>query len=396
MLIDLSHPLLDGQPTFPSDPPLRLRRHGDIASLGYNITAVQLSTHQGTHLDVPYHFFDDGPTVDRMPLEQFFGPATLVDLAPGRALDPHTAITQDMLLPHQAAFQPGRRVIYRTGWERKFGRPEYFEGYPSLTVAAARWIAQRRIALLGMDTPSPGEDWTECHRILLGPDARMIIVENLANLDRLPERFTFMGFPLPLPGCDGSPIRAVALVEPDTRLLSFRVLEEGSIEPALDAAIRRLLCECFPPDIGVFSVSRAWNGVWPAFSAIAWHGDEVVGQLGIVDRQITCAGRPVRVAGIQNLAVSASWRGTGLAQRLMVAAMDEARRRGFRHGLLFCVPKLADFYGRQGWRRIDRPVTMHDAAGRSVPLTAKNICMEFLLAEEGLPAGAIDLEGRDW
>ena len=396
MLIDLSHPLLDGQPQFPSDPPLNLRRHGDIASVGYNVTAVHLSTHQGTHLDAPYHFFDEGETVERIPLERFFGPATLVDLAPGGALDARTAITPEMLLPYQSAFQPGHRVVYRTGWERRFGRPEYFEGYPSLTVTAARWIAQQGISLLGMDTPSPSEDWEECHRILLAPEARMVIVENLANLGRLPEQFTFIGFPLPLAGCDGSPIRAVALVEPDATLLSFRVLEEGSVDPTIDAAVRRLLCECFPPDVGVFSVTRAWNGVWPAFSAIAWQGNEVVGQVGIVDRQITCGGRPARVAGIQNLAVGAPWRGSGVAQRLMVAGMDEARRCGFRHGLLFCVPKLADFYGRLGWRRIDRVVNMRDAAGRSVPLTAKNICMELVLADEGLPAGAIDLEGRDW
>jgi hypothetical protein len=67
-----------------------------------------------------------------------------------------------------------------------------------------------------------------------------------------------------------------------------------------------------------------------------------------------------------------------------------------RFGLLFCVPGLEAFYARLGWRRTERAVTMRDAAGRTVPLTAKNISMELALAGDPLPPGPIDLEGRDW
>ena len=40
-----------------------------------------------------------------------------------------------------------------------------------------------------------------------------MIVESLANLDMLPPRFTFIGFPMNITGRDGSPIRAVALLD---------------------------------------------------------------------------------------------------------------------------------------------------------------------------------------
>jgi hypothetical protein len=80
----------------------------------------------------------------------------------------------------------------------------------------------------------------------------------------------------------------------------------------------------------------------------------------------------------------------------MTVAMQEARRRGVGFGLLFCVPALEGFYARLGWRRTERAVTMRDAAGRTVPLTAKNISMELALAGDPLPPGPIDLEGRDW
>jgi kynurenine formamidase len=63
-----------------------------------------------------------------------------------------------------------------------------------------------------MDTPTPGRDWYEVHHILLARDAEVVVVEGLTNLDQVPERFTFSGFPLNFKGRDGSPIRAVAIV----------------------------------------------------------------------------------------------------------------------------------------------------------------------------------------
>jgi arylformamidase len=212
-LIDLSHPLEHGQLNFPFDPKISVVTHNTVASIGYNITQISMATHQGTHLDVPFHFYDDGKTINQMPLDRFYGPATLADLAPGSSLPPKTPITREMLMPHEAAFQPGAKVIYRTGWDRTFGTPECFSDFPSLTLEAAQWIANRRIGLLGMDTLTPSTDWKEVHLTLLKKDVEIIIVEGLTNLEQLPEHFTFVGFPLNIKGRDGSPIRAVAIVE---------------------------------------------------------------------------------------------------------------------------------------------------------------------------------------
>ena len=212
-LVDLTHLLLDGQPGYPSDPELRIRPYHTLPSAGYNVAEIRSSTHQGTHLDAPYHFFDDGTTVDRIPLDRFCGEAALVDLAPGGELAPRTEIAVEMMEAHGQAFTRGARVLCRTGWDRRWGQAGFFTDHPSLTARAARWIASRRIALLGLDTPSPSADDFDVHRILLGAGAEIVIVESLANLDRLPPRFTFIGFPLSLAGCDGSPIRAVALCD---------------------------------------------------------------------------------------------------------------------------------------------------------------------------------------
>jgi kynurenine formamidase len=179
-----------------------------------NVSRIVLGTHQGTHLDAPFHFFADGAAVDQIPLERFFGPARLVDLAPGGSLEPKTPITAEMFQRHAEAFEPGARVVYRTGWDRMFDHPEFFTDLPSLTLEAAQWIADQRIGLLGMDTPTPSKiAGRECHYALLKTGVEIVIVEGLANLDQLPERFTLIGFPLNLTGRDGSPIRAVAWIE---------------------------------------------------------------------------------------------------------------------------------------------------------------------------------------
>jgi kynurenine formamidase len=210
-LVDLSHTLVDGLPAFPGDPELRIATAETIASIGYNLTSLHMTTHQGTHVDAPYHFFANGESVDRIALDRFFGPASLIDLAPGGELKPGATLTEESFRSWREAFRPGARIVYRTGWGRRFGRLDFFQDCPSLTVEAARWIAGRGIGLLGMDTPSPSTDWLECHRALLG--AGVIIVEALANLEQLPRNFTFIGFPLKIGGRDGSPIRAAALVE---------------------------------------------------------------------------------------------------------------------------------------------------------------------------------------
>jgi arylformamidase len=211
-LIDLSHPLEHGQLAFPGDPPVCIDPHATIAAQQYNLTRLSMGSHQGTHLDAPSHFYKGGRTADRLDLGQCYGAAVLVDLAPGSALRPGTAITPQMLRRHSSAFGVGARVIYRTGWGRRFGRSDFFEGYPSLTPDAARWIASRRISLLGMDTPSLSSDWLQCHRILLKKGSEVVILESLANLDRLPRRFTLVALPLKLRGVDGSPVRAMAIV----------------------------------------------------------------------------------------------------------------------------------------------------------------------------------------
>lgn len=206
-LIDLTHPLVHGAAAFPNDPKMAIIPHGRVATHGYNISHVLLGTHQGTHLDAMYHFFDDGLTIEQMPLDWFYGPARMLRIP--KPADGEIAVAD--LQPFEAHLTPGARVIVNTGWHRQFGAENYFSNFPSFTLEAARYLVARGVRLLGMDMPTPGKQWLELHHVLLAPDAQVVVVESLANLDALPDTFTFAGFPLPFKGRDGSPIRAVAI-----------------------------------------------------------------------------------------------------------------------------------------------------------------------------------------
>jgi len=176
----------------------------------------------------------------------------------------------------------------------------------------------------------------------------------------------------------------------------LEVIAETDMPPATDRAIKRLLCECFPADVEIYSRRRAWHDSAPTFSVIYREQDRVLGHIGIVVRQTLCGDASITVAGVQNFCVARHRRGTGLSRGLMARALDEAVDRGVRFGLLFCVPELERFYSSLGWSKTERPVTMLDEDGHSVPIPAKNISMLIELAGDEFPPGAVDLQGRDW
>jgi len=174
------------------------------------------------------------------------------------------------------------------------------------------------------------------------------------------------------------------------------IISEPEVTPAEDALIRALLCECFPDEIPTFSHTRYWHNSRPTFIVIYPEHDRVLGHVSVVVREISCDGRPVTVAGVQNVAVTPILRGTGLSHQLMREAMEEAAKRDIPWGMLFCVPALERFYSSLGWQKIEARVTMRDENGHRVPIDPKNITMVKKLAGTEFSAEDIYLEGPDW
>ena len=199
-IIDLTRPIEPGMPVYPGDPEVEFRSHADYPCDGFRVTALQLGTHAGTHLDAPAHFLPGGGTVDILPLEKLVGPACVI--GPD---DP------------PRAFAPGERVLLRTGWSRHWREEDYFTEFPGIDEELVRRLAEAPVALLGLETPTlhpNGEVDAALHRLLL--QRGVVLVENLVNLDQLPDRFTLAALPLPFRGLDGSPCRVVAYTETDT------------------------------------------------------------------------------------------------------------------------------------------------------------------------------------
>lgn len=207
-IVDLSLDIYDRAPTFWPDPKTAVIPALEIKNLKYNITQLVMSTHLGTHLDAPFHFFDDGRTVDRLDPARGFGPAWVLDFS---AKAPKAEITRADLARHEAKIGRGSRIIIRTGWDAAFPEDRYFTDFPGLPPDACAYLVERGIACLALDTPSVyGADYVPVHHALLR--AEVLIVEGLAHLgDLASERVFFAALPLRIRGRDGSPCRAIAV-----------------------------------------------------------------------------------------------------------------------------------------------------------------------------------------
>ena len=214
--VDLSHSLDQSTPPFPGDDPVEVTVKTLIpadlppGTPGYlNTSVLRASLHTGTHMDAFFHFFHGRATIEQIPLAQCTGQALLVDLSHKRAKE---EITEDDLAPLQESLSRTPKVVLNTGWAKNWGQPLYFTDYPALTGGAARFLVDCGIELVGVDTPSVDYSPNDAHFVLLGND--VLIVENLTNLDQIGQAlFEFTALPLKITGRDGSPVRAIAIVE---------------------------------------------------------------------------------------------------------------------------------------------------------------------------------------
>lgn len=209
-IIDLSHDLEANMPLYPGTPAPRFEETASIDTDGYREKRISLCSHTGTHVDAPAHLIKAAKNLDQLPLETFYGDALQIRVsAPGKK-----AIELDDLTALGGRIKDKRFLLLRTDWSRHWGSEKYFSGYPTLSQAAAHWLAAAGVKGVGLDTLSADPldaPALPIHHILLG--AGMIIVENLTHLSALPDKdFIFSCLPLKICDADGSPVRAVAVV----------------------------------------------------------------------------------------------------------------------------------------------------------------------------------------
>jgi arylformamidase len=154
-------------------------------------------------MDAPCHFLDGEGGIDGFPLALAVGPARVIEI-PGAPVLGRAQLESKNI-------QPGERVLFKTrNSSRRWDNQDFDTGFVALDASGARFLADRRVSLVGVDYLSVGlfqGDGVETHQILL--KSGIWILEGL-NLAAAPEgEYELICLPLRIAGCDGSPARAI-------------------------------------------------------------------------------------------------------------------------------------------------------------------------------------------
>lgn len=158
----------------------------------YHLTVISMCAHNGTHIDAPYHFIQNGKTVEKIPLSQTVGEAFVYA---------HTGVVtasdaDNILAAAQKAGAPSRILL---------------KGNLTVSEAAAERFARASLCLLGNEsqTVGPEDAPMAVHLTLLS--AGIVLLEGI-RLSDVPEgKYLLSAAPLSLAGADGAPCRALLI-----------------------------------------------------------------------------------------------------------------------------------------------------------------------------------------
>jgi kynurenine formamidase len=234
-LIELTHPFDSTTIYWPTEEGFKLLRgQAGVTDRGYYYSANRFmgAEHGGTHIDAPIHFWEDGQTVDQLPLERLIGPGACVDVSQKCTADRDYQATVEDFEAWEAANNASlkdRIVLIRTGYGRHWPNREKYLGtsetgraavaklhFPGLDPAAADWlISRRQIRMVGIDTASIDYGQTRdfpTHVRLFRDNVPAL--ENVAELKELPATgFKVVALPMKIGGGSGAPCRVVAILE---------------------------------------------------------------------------------------------------------------------------------------------------------------------------------------
>ena len=213
-VIDLTLTVSEKIPTFPGSPKPHFVEWETIPKDGYNLELLFLSTHTGTHIDAPFHFMKNGKKIHEIKPERLVNEAVLIKV--GKKANRSISKTDIRKFEQKnGKIENGSTVIFYTGWQKNLNKEFYFTKNPGLSVSAAKYLAAKKINMVGIDSPSIdlGTDSKfSVHHVLAKNN--ILIVENLANLGMIKSNnFHLITSPLKLKNATGSPIRAFGFID---------------------------------------------------------------------------------------------------------------------------------------------------------------------------------------
>ncbi len=202
---------------------------------GWAIELLQMQTHNGTHLDAPYHHHstmnggERAITIDEVPLEWCFQPGVKLDfrhLPDGHVVTPDEVVAELARIGH--TLSPLEIVVVNTAAGKAYGQPDYLNRGCGMGRAATLWLLERGVRVTGTDgwswdapffytrqrwaeNPDPAIVW-EGHRASM--DIGYCHLEKLTNLDLLPATgFRLSCFPFKIKAASAGFVRAVAILD---------------------------------------------------------------------------------------------------------------------------------------------------------------------------------------
>lgn len=205
---DISLTIDPGMPVWPGDDPVELFRKQKIEDgKNANVSFLSLSVHTGSHIDAPFHFLQDGTTVDKIPMELLIGETQVVNI-------PKSANWIDAQILENAGIQTGiSRVLFKTSnseyWQRN--EKDFKKEFVAITDDGAKWIVDHGIKTIGIDYLSiaPFGNSRPTHRTLLGANTLIIEGVNLSGIE--PGIWMMYCLPLKLKSSDGAPARVILM-----------------------------------------------------------------------------------------------------------------------------------------------------------------------------------------
>ena len=205
-----------------------------IEGEGYAIEFLKVNTHNGTHVDAPWHYSAtmdrDKPaaTIDQIPIEWFFNPGVKLDFR--RFRDGYVATAQDVeneleRIGHR--LMPLDIVVVNTRAGERFGQPDYVQSGCGMGREATLYLTSRGVRVTGTDCWSWDAHFShmskrfdetrdvsiiwEGHKA--GREIGYCHIEKLHRLEELPSTgFTIACFPVKIRGASGGWTRAVAII----------------------------------------------------------------------------------------------------------------------------------------------------------------------------------------
>ena len=215
----LSHLLTKDTPGYGGAPGFFCESKASIAAgNSANSSEWRLSNHIGTHIDVPYHFAEQGDTIDLYPAESwFFESPSLID---------YPAKPAELILPGDwlnALPLESDLLLLRTSFEKHRRESIYWEQNPGFSPELGAWLRKNRPQLraIGADILS-ATSWQhrevgrKAHLRFLDPALAgkpILIIEDMAlqSLVKSPRRVVVA--PMRVEGGDGGPVTVIAEVD---------------------------------------------------------------------------------------------------------------------------------------------------------------------------------------